>query len=138
LSTQTNIDNPTFTFPVRVYYEDTDAGGVVYHACYLNFMERARTEWLRDKGFEQDRLREQEGLLFPVRSMKIEYLLPARFNDLLQVSCEPRHRGNASLRFYQTITRGDDALCTAEVRIACIDAKAFVPKAIPQRLHDAL
>ena len=75
-----------FILPVRIYYEDTDAGGVVYHSNYLNFFERARTEMLRDLGFEQNELREQSGVIFAVRTMQIEYLRPAKFNDLVHVS----------------------------------------------------
>ena len=91
-----------FRWPVRVYYEDTDSGGVVYYANYLRFMERARTEWMRTLGFEQDALIRNPGILFAVRSASLEYLRPARFNDLLEVSvrlCE-RRRASLLLRNY--------------------------------------
>jgi len=78
----------TFTWPVRIYYEDTDAGGVVYYANYLKFFERARTEMLRAEGFEQDQLLQNEGVLFVVRSVQVDYLTPARFNEQLQVDCQ--------------------------------------------------
>jgi len=124
-----------FRWPVRVYYEDTDSGGVVYYANYLRFMERARTEWMRSLGFEQDTLLEREGLLFAVRSASLEFLKPARFNDLLSVSCQVIRHGRASLGFEQLIVRdgpGQDLLCSAQVRIACLDAASFLPRAIPE------
>jgi acyl-CoA thioester hydrolase len=127
----------TFQWPIRVYYEDTDSGGVVYYANYLRFMERARTEWLRALGFEQDRLVREEGLLFAVRSASIEFLRPARFNDLLTVISGLQHRGRASLTFAHSIIRQHEAsqpCCTGEVKIACINADTFRPQAIPDTL----
>src|SRR4030066_1801109 len=97
--------NKIFSMPVRVYYEDTDSGGVVYHSNYLNFMERARTEWLRALGFEQDELLRRDGVIFAVRSANIEFLKPARFNDLLQATVQISRRGQASLSFAQEIRR---------------------------------
>ena len=97
-----------FTWQVRVYYEDTDSGGVVYYANYLRFMERARTEWMRALGFEQDRLIREDGILFAVRSANVEFLRPARFNDLLSVGLDVVHRGRASLTFSQTIAQCAD------------------------------
>lgn len=122
-----------FQWRVRVYYEDTDSGGVVYYANYLRFMERARTEWMRARGFEQDRLREEYGLLFAVRSAHVDFLLPARFNELLDVSVEVKEVGRASLTFRQDVTRADDArtLCSGTMRIACVEAELFRPKPIP-------
>ena len=122
-----------FQWRVRVYYEDTDSGGVVYYANYLRFMERSRTEWMRTLGFEQDRLHAEHGILFAVRSAHIDFLLPARFNEQLDVSAEVVRRGRASLTFRQAITRVDDAqlLCDAQVKIACLDADAFRPRPIP-------
>jgi len=96
---------PVFSTPIRVYYEDTDAGGVVYYANYLKFMERARSEWLRRLGFEQDELARDPGVLFAVRTAKLEFLKPARFNDLLEATVEIRERGRASLTFRQQIRR---------------------------------
>lgn len=130
-----------FQWQVRVYYEDTDSGGVVYYANYLRFMERARTEWIRMLGFEQDRLIRDDGVLFAVRSAHIEYLRPARFNDLLDVSVRLVERRRASLVFEQEISRTDAAavpLCTASVRIACLTADALEPSPIPAYLLEEL
>jgi acyl-CoA thioester hydrolase len=123
-----------FLWPIRVYYEDTDAGGVVFHSNYLNFFERARTEMLRVLGHEQDALRADYGILFVVRSLQIDYLKPARFNDMLLVSARLVEAKKASLVFEQEIMRGDDILCKGIFRIACLDASAMAPKAIPQHL----
>lgn len=119
-----------FYWPVRVYYEDTDAGGVVFHANYLNFFERARSEMLRDVGLEQDQLRDQMGILLVVRSVALDYLKPARFNDLLQISTEVMEIKKTSLTFKQTVTCLDYILCVGEVRIACVDAQTLKPKPI--------
>jgi len=120
-----------FSIPIRVYYEDTDAGGVVYYANYFKFMERARTEWLRGLGFEQDELARDPGVLFAVRSAKLEFLKPARFNDLLETDVTVLERGRASLTFGQRVRRRDEVLCEGEVRVACLEAKSFVPCPIP-------
>lgn len=124
-----------FHLPVRVYYEDTDAGGVVYHANYLCFMERARTEWLRQLGFEQDELIKAEGLIFAVRGVTIEYLKPARFNELLDVSVRITELRGASLCAQQEVcNQAGELLCRAEVRIACVDADTLKPRPIPKTL----
>ena len=128
----------SFIWPVRVYYEDTDAGDVVYHANYLKFFERARTEMLRAMGYEQDELLAKEGILFVVRSVQVDYLKPARFNEQLQVSAEVIMAKNASLAFEQEITRGNDVLCKSIIRIACLDAGTMRPKAIPKYLLEQL
>ncbi len=127
-----------FIWPIRVYYEDTDAGGVVFYANYLKFFERARTEMLRAMGYEQDELIANEGIIFVVRSVQVDYLLPARFNELIQVSAEVILAKKASLTFEQLITRGDDILCKSIIRIACLDAKTMRPKAIPENLLELL
>lgn len=127
-----------FNWPVRIYYEDTDAGGVVFYANYLRFFERARTEMLRQHGFEQDQLREQENILFVVRSVTVDYLKPARFNEMVEVSAKIVESRKTSLVFEQLISRGQDVLCTASVRIACLDAQSMKPKAIPQILLQQL
>jgi acyl-CoA thioester hydrolase len=124
----------TFTLPVRVYYEDTDAGGIVYYANYLRFMERARTEWLRSLGFEQDELLRQHGVLFAVRSAQLDFLKPARFNDLLTVTVDIGRRGRASMTLRQCAKLGDLVLCEGEVKIACIEAKTFTPCAMPDAI----
>jgi len=127
-----------FIWPIRVYYEDTDAGGVVFYANYLKFFERARTEMLRAMGYEQDELIANEGIIFVVRSVQVDYLRSARFNEQIQVSAEVTFAKKASLTFEQTITRGDDVLCTSVIRIACLDAKTMRPKAIPENLLELL
>ena len=129
----------SFQWPVRVYYEDTDSGGVVYYANYLKFMERARTEWLRHLGMEQDRLIDDHGIIFAVRSLSVDYLSPARFNDALLVSVEPDGHGRASLEFIQQIRRdGKDAeqlLCQGRVKVACLDAVSLRPRRIPSPVY---
>ena len=127
-----------FNWPVRVYYEDTDAGGVVFYANYLKFFERARTEMLRAMGFEQDELIAAEGIIFVVRSVQIDYLSPARFNEQLQVSAEVSEARKTSLIFEQAVTRGDDILCKGIIRIACLDAQTMRPKAIPETLFKTI
>jgi acyl-CoA thioester hydrolase len=124
----------TFSFPVRVYYEDTDLGGVVYYANYLKFMERARTEWFRSFGFEQDELIARQGIVFAVRSVQLDFLKPARFNDLLQVTVTLARPGRASVTVHQRVQRGDLVLCEGEVKIACLDAKTFTPCAMPDAI----
>ncbi len=126
--------NAVFSIPIRVYYEDTDAGNVVYYANYLKFMERARTEWLRALGFEQDELIRRDGVLFAVRSANIEFLKPARFNDLLQATLRISRRGQASLTFAQEIRRDGLVLCEGEVKVACLDAGTFAPRPIPENI----
>jgi acyl-CoA thioester hydrolase len=132
------MKNNTFIWPIRVYYEDTDAGGVVYYANYLRFFERARTEMLRAMGYEQDELIATAGIIFVVRSLEVDYLRSARFNEQIQVSAEITSAKKASLSFEQIITRGDEVLCTSIVRIACLDATTMRPKAIPENLLELL
>jgi acyl-CoA thioester hydrolase len=127
-----------FAFPVRVYWEDTDAGGVVYYANHLRFLERARSEWLRSLGFEQDVLRDVEGIVFVVRHVAIDYLAPARFNDLLSVSVRPAEIGHASIALAQTIERGATRLVLASVKLACVAAVNFKPARIPASLLQKL
>jgi len=126
----------TFSLPVRVYYEDTDSGGVVYYANYLKFMERARTEWLRSLGFEQDALRLRHGLLFAVQRAEIDYLRPAVFNDILSVTVDISSSRGASLSFEQEIRREADAtLCTrGRVKVVCLDEKTLRPIRMPDDL----
>lgn len=120
-----------FNWPVRVYYEDTDSGGVVYYANYLKFMERCRTEWLRDLGYEQDQLIEQEKLIFAVRSVAVNYRMPAQFNDALTVTAIIERSGKLSIDFRQTILRGEELLCEGTVRLASIDSETLRPKKLP-------
>lgn len=127
-----------FVLPVRVYYEDTDAGGVVYYANYLKFFERARTEFLRSCGFEQDELREQEGVLFAVRSVQVDYLRPARFNDFLTVTAMVTSVKRVRLDFEQAVEKGGEVLCLSQVKIACLDSITFKPRPIPEKLWKVL
>jgi acyl-CoA thioester hydrolase len=123
-----------FEFPIRVYYEDTDAGGVVYHSQYLNFMERARTEWLRHLGFEQTFLRESLNILFVVHSMQIQFKKPAKFNDMLQVSSQLVNLRLGSFECQQKISREEEILIEAQVKIACVDVLTFKPTGIPTQI----
>jgi acyl-CoA thioester hydrolase len=127
-----------FHWPVRVYWEDTDAGGVVYYATYLKFMERARSEWLRAYGFEQDILRDEAGVVFVVRRVEVDYLSPARFNDQVDVSVDLHELGRASLSVEQTLSRGTTRLVSARVTLACVDAARFKPVKIPLSILQAL
>ena len=128
-----------FIWPVRVYYEDTDAGGVVYYANYLRYLERARTEWLRALGFGQQALMAGSGILFAVRHVEIDYLQPARFDDELRVEAQVEKLSKVSLTFAQRIVRPPDTvLCTARVKVACLDSESFRPRAIPPDIRDMI
>jgi acyl-CoA thioester hydrolase len=128
-----------FQWPVRVYYEDTDSGGVVYHANYLKYFERARTEYLRAMGYELDVLLRETGVLFVVRSLTVDYLKPAVFNDALTVTTAINALRPASLTFIQTLIRGDDPpLATAEVKVVCLRADRFRPVPLPDILLQSL
>lgn len=133
---------PAFRFPVRVYWEDTDAGGVVFYANYLKFFERARTEWLRSFGFEQEILRTSEGVMFIVSETAVRYLRPARLDDLLQVSVTIREARQASLQLAQQCWRsdpdGETLLAEGTIRIGCVDSGTFRPRRIPISLLEAL
>jgi acyl-CoA thioester hydrolase len=127
-----------FSWPVRVYYEDTDAGGVVYYANYLSFMERARTEWLRAWGFEQPQMAAEYGVLFVVRAVAIDYLRPSRFNDSLQVTVEVVNVGGSRIRFLQRVLRDDEDVARAEVDVVCVDTGSFRPARIPREMREKL
>jgi tol-pal system-associated acyl-CoA thioesterase len=125
-----------FTWRARVYWEDTDGGGVVYYANYLKFMERARTEWLRASGHSQSEIAAREGFVFAVAEVKVTYRKPARLDDELLITCVPVPEGRASIRFRQTIARAggggqDVLLAEGEVRVVCVDARTFRPRALP-------
>jgi acyl-CoA thioester hydrolase len=131
----------THTHPVRVYYEDTDAAGIVYYANYLKFAERARTEMLRDMGFDQKRIREEDDVAFAVRACNTEYLRPARFDDALTVETEVEKVGGASIGLVQTVKRGDEVLVVMHVTLVCIraDGRAGrVPAAVRAALEAAI
>jgi acyl-CoA thioester hydrolase len=123
-----------FSWPIRVYYEDTDAGGVVFYANYLKFFERARTEMLRSMGFEQDQLISEQQLIFVVRSVQIDYLKPALFNDVLVATATITLAKKVSLNFEQIIMRDNDILCRGNIRIASLDSVSMRPKVIPDNL----
>jgi len=129
-----------FLWPIRVYYEDTDSGGVVYYANYLKFMERARTEVLREYGFEQDQLKKEQGIIFAVHSLSVRYQKPAVFNDELKVVTMIKDVGKASITFGQSIFRESDntLLCSADVKVACLQAIDFLPCAIPGNIMTLL
>lgn len=134
----TNQNVNMFLWPVRIYYEDTDSGGVVYYANYLKFMERARTEWLRAAGFEQDELIEKNNVIFAVRSVRIDYLSPARFNEELLVTTTVIKKGKASITVEQTIKRNETVICRAEIKIASLNANDFTPVAMPQNIYNKI
>ena len=133
-----------FNWPIRVYYEDTDSGGVVYHSNYLNFMERARTEWLRHLGFEQTFLKDTLNVIFVVHSMQIAFKKSAKFNDMLAITSELHQVGRSSLQFLQKISVNQpvlgqrNVLVEAEVKLACVNALTFKPIGIPQQIKSAI
>jgi len=134
-----------FSWPARVYWEDTDGGAIVYYANYLRFLERSRTEWLRALGYSQQQLSHDPGILFAVVSLQVDYRAPARLDDELEITCEPRAEGAASLRFAQRVYRAARAgsgrpglLLEADVRVACVDARSLKPRRLPQFLIAAL
>ena len=123
-----------FSFPIRVYWEDTDAGGVVYHASYLCFLERARTEWLRAEGVAQGEMRNRDGVVMAVRSMQLDFLKPARLDDVLHASVELLERRGASFVVRQELFRETTCLLRAQVGIACLHAANFKPRPLPSWL----
>jgi len=127
---------PAFHLPVRVYYEDTDAAGVVYYASYLKFIERGRTEWLRSLGYEQTRLAQEMGIAFAVRSMSTEYFKPAQLDDQLTVCTGMLSLGRAQLVFEQKVERDNELLFSANIRVACFDPQRHKATAIPKALHE--
>lgn len=127
----------TFSMPVRVYIEDTDAGGIVYYVNYLKYMERARTEFMRAQGFDK-RFIFTADLMFVVHSVEVQYLRPARLDDELQVTAEIVENGAAQLLFEQRILRAADEVCSGRVRVACVDVTTLKPRRIPRNLLAAL
>ena len=125
-------ENWDFCWSCRIYYEDTDAGGVVFYANYLNYMERARTEWLRALGYEQRQLAEEQRLLFVVRDVRICYHRPACLDDVIDVCTRLQEKQRTNLLFKQVILRDkDQLLCDSEIRIVCLNAETWQPKALP-------
>lgn len=127
-----------FTWPVRVYFQDTDAGGVVYHASYVNFMERARTEWLRSHGYSNADLLREFGVMFVVRSLKLDYLRPALLDDMLEVTAEVADIGRSRLTLQQTVRREEELLTTGEVHLVCVSKETFKPVAVPEALRSQM
>ena len=124
----------TFDFPQRVYFEDTDAGGVVYHAQYVKFLERARTEWLRYLGFTNSELERKYKMLFVVSEIAVEFIRPARLDDAINISVAIENLGRVRLTFHQEIRRGEDILVKARVTVATVAAEGFKPIEIPMDL----
>ena len=127
-----------FSWPVRVYYEDTDLGGVVYYANYLRFLERARTEWLRALGFEQTALAADHRVVFVVRSISLDYLKPARFDDVLEITVEPAGIGASRVELSQRVRRGTEDLVAARVELTCVNTATFKPVRIPRSVAERL
>ncbi|MGB7651505.1 MAG: tol-pal system-associated acyl-CoA thioesterase [Gallionella sp.] len=126
-----------FSLPVRVYFQDTDAGGVVYHGSYVNFLERARTEWLREVcGFSNGALMKEFGAVFVVREMKVEYLKPALLDDMLAVTAQVATIGRSSVKLVQTVRRGEELLTQAEVHLVCVSLASFKPISVPEVLRE--
>lgn len=129
---------PPFSFPVRVYWEDTDAGGVVYHARYVAFMERARSEWMRALGFGQEQMRREHDMAFVVTAMRLDFLRPARLDDALQLGVALTQCRRASLVFAQSVRRDGELLVRAEVRLGALSAATFRPHAMLPALYERL
>lgn len=128
-----------FALPIRVYFQDTDAGGVVYHGSYVNFMERVRTEWLRaGYGYSNGALMKEFGAVFVVRSMKLDYLKPALLDDLLDVTAQVRDIGRSRITLLQTVRRGEELLTEAEVHLVCVSLESFKPVSVPEVLRAQL
>jgi acyl-CoA thioester hydrolase len=141
--TDSNLNRTIFSFPIRVYWEDTDAGGIVYYANYLKFFERARTEWLRRSGVEQGTLLENEGCMFVVSEIKTKFHRPARIDSLLLVSVQIKQVGHASMSLHQTALLQDGInggllVCEGTVRLACVQQSTMRPVAIPKTIVSLL
>jgi acyl-CoA thioester hydrolase len=121
---------------VRVYFQDTDAGGVVYHASYVNFMERARTEWMRSFGFTNAKLMKELGVVFVVRSLKLDYLKPALLDDLISVTSQLKEVGRSRVTLHQSIIRGEDKLVEAEIHLVSVSLENFKPVRVPDVLRE--
>ena len=127
-----------FSWPVRVYWEDTDAGGVVFYANYLKFFERARTEWLRALGVEQGALREDTGAIFVVADVQLRYLSSAKLDDNLRITVDVVEHGAASMVLAQKAWRGETLLCDGQVRVGCVSATSLRPQRMPQSVRAVL
>ncbi|UJP05929.1 MAG: tol-pal system-associated acyl-CoA thioesterase [Nitrosomonas sp.] len=127
-----------FALPVRVYYQDTDAGGVVYHSTYLNFMERARYEWLRESGFNANSLNEHHKVLFMIRSIAIDYVKPALLDDLLHITVSVNEVGRSRITLFQEVLRSHVRLVSATVHVVCVGAEILKPVSIPAPLREKI
>ena len=126
-----------YSLPVRVYFQDTDAGGVVYHASYVNFLERARTEWLREcYGYSNAGLMKEFGVVFVVRSLKLDYLRPALLDDMLSVTAQLKEVGRSRVALLQSVMRGDETLLQAEIHLVCVSKDTFKPVSVPEILQE--
>jgi len=123
--------SPDFRWPVRVYWEDTDAGGIVFYANYLKYFERARTEWLRSLGHAQEAMRAEAGIMFIVTDTSVRYRRPARLDDVLDVTVQVQHAGRAQLTVVQQAWRGTELIAEGSIRIGCVDAGTYRPQRIP-------
>ena len=128
--------NQIYSLPVRVYFQDTDAGGVVYHASYVNFLERARTEWLREcYGYSNAGLMKEFGVVFVVRSLKLDYLRPALLDDMLSVTAQLKEVGRSRVALLQSVRRGEEILLEAEIHLVCVSKDSFKPVSVPEILQ---
>jgi acyl-CoA thioester hydrolase len=127
-----------FDWNIRVYYEDTDAGGIVFYANYLKFFERARTEWLRHAGINQRELADSDGAMFVVKTVELDYRRPARMDDQLAVTVAVEKLGRASMLFFQECRRGDEVLVTCRVKVGCVSTDGVAPLAIPAQALEAI
>ena len=126
-----------YALPIRVYFQDTDAGGVMYHASYVNFLERARTEWLRDLyGYSNAGLMKEFGVVFVVRSLKLDYLKPALLDDLLSVTAQIKDVGRSRVALHQSVMRGEEKLVEAEIHLVCVTVDGFKPVSVPDVLRE--
>jgi acyl-CoA thioester hydrolase len=132
------MSTSVFRFPIRIYWEDTDAGGVVFYANYLKFFERARTEWLRAAGVQQQALRDETGAMFVVAEVQTSYLAPARLDDEIAVTVAVRELGAASMVLEQQAWRGGKLLATGRIRIGCVDGMTLRPRRIPAQVVTAV
>jgi acyl-CoA thioester hydrolase len=132
------LDKASFSWPIRVYWEDTDAGGIVFYANYLKFFERARTEWLRSLGIEQQQLKEREGGMFVVAETSVRYLRPARLDDELIVTANLQGTGRASMTIEQQVLLKNTALCEGTIRIGWVHVASLQPARIPQNIIESL
>jgi acyl-CoA thioester hydrolase len=132
------FDDKTFSFPIRIYYEDTDAGGIVYYANYLKYAERARTEYLRHLGLNQDTLLKEQGVGFVVRDCHISYKSPAKLDDALNITCKITDLKGVSLKMEQKLYRGDTILCEIEITLVFLSLPNMRPTKIPSEIISLL